>query len=190
MTPKNSSHLLSAPADEPLLTKQVCQKCAFEMTWDGWLKCPRCGGMLPKQPVEVTEKAAEPCRECNGTGRMPPWPGSNGLVDCKLCGFPPAAPPVAEEGAAELEKEQVRWQKAIYELLVKETDCTIDGGGCDSGDPLDFTLSEISQAIGILKEENRYVLNDALTWRNRAISAEEEIRENGRGIDLRRGFER
>lgn len=47
-----------------------------------------------------------------------------------------------------------RWQKAIYDLLrahVPHPD-SIDGGGCDSGDPLDFTLSEISQALEQLKE--------------------------------------
>jgi hypothetical protein len=53
----------------------------------------------------------------------------------------------------ESEKEPGRWQDAIYKLLVEETNDSIDGGGCDSGDPLDFTISEISQAIGILKEE-------------------------------------
>jgi hypothetical protein len=38
--------------------------------------------------------------------------------------------------------------------------------------------------------ENIKLINDASVWRNRAIGAEEEIREGGRGIDLRRGFER
>jgi hypothetical protein len=41
-----------------------------------------------------------------------------------------------------------------------------------------------------LNLENIKLLNDASVWRNRAIGAEEEIREGGRGIDLRRGFER
>ena len=143
---------------------------------------------------EKYDKPAAPpvAQEPNNIGKIyGTWPGDETdqeLLDAlsELRG----RPPVAEEGAAELEKDQARWQKAIYELLVKETGCTIDAGGCDSGDPLDFTLSEISQAIGILKEENRYLLEDALIWRNRAIGAEEELRENGRGIDLRTGFER
>jgi hypothetical protein len=32
--------------------------------------------------------------------------------------------------------------------------------------------------------------NAAQAWMNRALEAEEEIREGGRGIDLRRGFEK
>lgn len=53
----------------------------------------------------------------------------------------------------QLEKEQGRWQDAIYKLLVKECGDSIDGGGCDSGDPLDFTLSEVGQGLGILQEQ-------------------------------------
>jgi hypothetical protein len=48
-------------------------------------------------------------------------------------------------------------QDAIYELCKRvvgpENECLIDGGGCDSGDALDFTLSEIRQAIGFVREE-------------------------------------
>lgn len=53
------------------------------------------------------------------------------------------------------EDEQARWQKAIYDLLCSETnsECNIDGGGCDSGDPLDFTLAEISQALAHFKNK-------------------------------------
>lgn len=52
---------------------------------------------------------------------------------------------------ASTEAECARWQNAIYELCCAKLkdlpDVNIDGKGCDSGDPLDFTLSEISQAI-------------------------------------------
>lgn len=58
---------------------------------------------------------------------------------------------VAEGAREELDAEQGRWQKAIYELCCRETkefpEVNIDGAGCDSGDPLDLTLSEIRQAI-------------------------------------------
>lgn len=53
-----------------------------------------------------------------------------------------------EKKDAELEAEQGRWQDAIYKLvcgLAPEAD--IDGGGCDSGDPLDLTLDEIGQGF-------------------------------------------
>lgn len=61
----------------------------------------------------------------------------------------PAAP-----AQNELDVEIARWQKAIYELLcANATDENgIDGGGEDSGDPLDFTLCEIRQLIGQLKD--------------------------------------
>ena len=55
-------------------------------------------------------------------------------------------------------KEQGRWQQAIYELCRKHAiapDC-IDGGGTDSGDPLDFTLSEIGQVICQLENPQDY----------------------------------
>ena len=45
-----------------------------------------------------------------------------------------------------------RWQLEIYRLCCSivtvdgEEQINIDGGGCDSGDPLDLTLDEISQA--------------------------------------------
>lgn len=54
-------------------------------------------------------------------------------------------------------------------------------------------LAEIQRLTAELsrgREENIKLLNDASIWRNRAIGAEEELREGGRGIDLRRGFER
>lgn len=55
-----------------------------------------------------------------------------------------------------LDKEVRRWQDAIYkvckEAVGPDGDSAIDGGGCDSGDALDFTLTEIGQALAHLKE--------------------------------------
>lgn len=54
--------------------------------------------------------------------------------------------------------EAGRWQDAIYELCKKVCrewnidEGMIDGGGCDSGDPLDLSLSEIKQAIDVVRE--------------------------------------
>ena len=52
-------------------------------------------------------------------------------------------------------EEQARWQKAIYELLLKMTgaDDKIDGACCDSGDPLEFTLTEIGQGLGFFRDQ-------------------------------------
>jgi hypothetical protein len=47
-----------------------------------------------------------------------------------------------------MDEEMGRWQDAIYKLACDlAPDAQIDGGGCDSGDPLDLTLDEISQAF-------------------------------------------
>ena len=53
-------------------------------------------------------------------------------------------------------EEDGRWQQAIYDLIREATgaDTEIDGGGCDSGDPLDFTLDEISQGFNYLKNKH------------------------------------
>lgn len=51
-------------------------------------------------------------------------------------------------------KELRRWQDAIRDLLLEHVPgADIDGGGGDSGDPLDFTLAEISQ--GMVFRENQ-----------------------------------
>jgi hypothetical protein len=46
--------------------------------------------------------------------------------------------------------EHARWQEAVYLELRRNVPRPndIDGGDCDSGDPLDFTLSEITQGFG------------------------------------------
>jgi hypothetical protein len=51
--------------------------------------------------------------------------------------------------------EMARWQSAIYDLLMERVGIpygiTIDGAGSDS-DELDFTLSEIKQALNALED--------------------------------------
>lgn len=59
----------------------------------------------------------------------------------------PADAPGNTAVADAVELEQARWQEAIYDLLTKLSgDNSLDGSGCDSGDPLDVTLTEISLA--------------------------------------------
>lgn len=56
---------------------------------------------------------------------------------------------------AEFQAEQARWQQQIYELLnslLNDPNAQLDGTGCESGDPLDVTLQEITQAFSILEE--------------------------------------
>jgi len=53
-----------------------------------------------------------------------------------------------------VEAEQGRWQNAIDELLVKLTGQNgIDGSGCDSGDPLDLTLTEITLYFNAITDD-------------------------------------
>jgi len=47
-----------------------------------------------------------------------------------------------------MDEELGRWQKAIYDMICdRAPDANIDGGGCDSGNPLDLTLAEIGQGF-------------------------------------------
>jgi len=63
---------------------------------------------------------------------------------------------VAEE-LGPVEAEQKRWQDAIMKIIdataIRYNLGNIDGGGCDSGDPLDFTTSEIHQVINQLADK-------------------------------------
>lgn len=49
-----------------------------------------------------------------------------------------------------IDNELRRWQDGIRDRLISlgVPDSIIDGAGCDSGDPLDFTLAEIDQGVG------------------------------------------
>lgn len=61
-----------------------------------------------------------------------------------------------------INSEQARWQNEIYQQLrLACPKANIDGKGCDSGDPLDFTISEIWQALAHLSDE-RDALKEAL----------------------------
>ena len=53
------------------------------------------------------------------------------------------------------DKELRRWQDAIRDKLIDlgAPDHLIDGAGCDSGDPLDFTLAEVGQGAGYFADE-------------------------------------
>lgn len=54
-----------------------------------------------------------------------------------------------------IDKELRRWQDAIRDKLIDlgASDWKIDGAGCDSGDPLDFTLAEVGQGAGHFIDE-------------------------------------
>jgi hypothetical protein len=68
----------------------------------------------------------------------------------------------AQSVEAAVEAEQARWQTAIYDYLTSICGDSIDGGGCDSGDPLDFTMDEIRQAIGVILDRPAAGPSDAV----------------------------
>lgn len=81
---------------------------------------------------------------------------------------------IAEALAAqpkEHDEEVGRWQQAIYELCSDV--CEVDGKGTDSGDPLDFTLAEIGQAIAHLKDA---LAADKDDWRKVVESLDDAVR--------------
>ena len=53
--------------------------------------------------------------------------------------------------------EQARWQFRIDRIIREQHDIEVDASGEDSGDPLDFTASEISQAIYCAERKVRSV---------------------------------
>lgn len=81
-----------------------------------------------------------------------------------------------------IDAEIKRLQDGIRDYLIKQwriPDNCIDGAGCDSGDPLDFTNAEIGQALSFVtdKHDQRVAeleasvekLREALTSSRRAI---------------------
>jgi hypothetical protein len=77
--------------------------------------------------------------------------------------------------------EAGRWQSAIYKLLISQAGESIDGGGCDSGDPLDFTLAEVSQALAILKDKADASLAENTRLRAHVVELREAL-EKANGI--------
>lgn len=56
------------------------------------------------ETVYIDPRTKEPCRRCDGTGKMPPWPESKGLVPCGVCRAeerPLAYPSVGKQAATE-----------------------------------------------------------------------------------------
>jgi hypothetical protein len=88
------------------------------------------------------------------------------------------------EAEAEIAKEQGRWQDATLttivgcldadDALVGEHRRTIDGAGCDSGDPLDVSIAEIRLGMASYSDalsETRAKLVEAEAEKSRLVSA-------------------
>lgn len=72
----------------------------------------------------------------------------------------------------EADEELRRWQDKIRDVVINRSgapDYKIDGGGCDSGDPLDFTIAEIGQGFNYTDKEAE-TLREALRVAQKAIA--------------------
>lgn len=94
------------------------------------------------------------------------------------------------------DEEIPRWQNAIRKLCIAECGQDVDGTGCESGDPLDVTLTEIALAFNVAKEhrdaqckacptivplndETRWILGRPNFW---CASVAQVLREDGHEI--------
>jgi hypothetical protein len=85
------------PGDSLCKAREVRKQCVCGHTWIGTIQdenCPRCScefgkpqanGPAPRETVWIDPRTGDACKRCGGTGKMPPWPGSNGLVACGVC---------------------------------------------------------------------------------------------------------
>ena len=142
-----------------------------------------------ERPIEVVmgvPKAAHPTDEerfeaIYAAKRAPGWDSHSKYVARWFWLL--AAQSLPPQESAEL-VEITRWQNAIYALLQKAVpDANVDGGGCDSGDPLDFTLSEISQALGYLKSERDFFTAEMMNYRINKMHAGRELADTLAGYD-------
>lgn len=96
--------------------------------------------------------------------------------------FPDLKAALAEKEKAHNE-EMGRWQQEIYKLVMELSgNYEIDGAGCDSGDPLDFTLSEISQGFNFLKDQFAEAQKEINHWQSVVEEYQNMVAELRQGI--------
>lgn len=92
-------------------------------------------------------------------------------AECPDCNFVFNSVALNEGGICQ-SCEQGRWQNEIRNKIIELAKCpdsVIDGAGCDSGDPLDFTLTEITQGFNFVSEQ-------LTAAQQRAEKAEEKLK--------------
>lgn len=88
-----------------------------------------------------------------------------------------------------IEAEQSRWQQAIYKLVCETTGSdVIDGAGCDSGDPLDLSLAEISQGMAHFANHAYDLENELVEYLALEVAGESIPTEDGEWEELRGAF--
>jgi hypothetical protein len=116
--------------------------------------------------IEMRHNTAQPIPDTEGEWRVSTYDESVILATCDArviarCGSPAIAAQVLSDHEAaathedEIDNELRRWQDAIRDKLIDlgAPDHLIDGAGCDSGDPLDFTLAEVGQGVGYFLDQ-------------------------------------
>ena len=109
---------------------------------------------IVKRLLELSDPERSPARSYR---KVP-----HAIVRCDPDGRlkPPTDKPLATWQCSHVEAEQARWQDAISDLyhaaVPEKLRPTIDGSGCDSGDPLDITLEELQQVFNMLKNPQDY----------------------------------
>lgn len=148
-------------------THEFCE-CLMPL---GSKTCHHCKKLV--RPIHRAGEPAErqkPCEFCEGTGKvhasreMALDAGDAQLegvaITCWFCkgdGFTIEASDTPATAEAETDDEVRRFQDGIRDYLIEQwkvPDDRIDGAGCDSGDPLDFTKAEIGQAIAFLSDQH------------------------------------
>lgn len=103
-------------------------------------------------------------REC-----FMPWDSRwNGIVREQTAAREREIDPLESEA---VNNELRRWQDAIRDKMINMgvPDFKVDGAGCDSGDPLDFTLAEVGQGLA-------YFIDQLEATRNKEHSPNEHTR--------------
>jgi hypothetical protein len=95
--------------------------------------------------------------EADYRGKLEVWMAARKVVEdfIRTGRAPVAAEPVLTAQSTE-DDEIRRMQNGVRDhlILLGVPDSRIDGAGCDSGDPLDFTKAEISQAFNFFEDQH------------------------------------
>lgn len=85
---KTNNEGVSMPTSE---APKPCEVCPVPHTENNKPHTGPCSPTLAPEgqradtEVWIDPRTKEPCRRCDGTGKMPPWPHSKGLVVCGVC---------------------------------------------------------------------------------------------------------
>lgn len=117
------------------------------------LPCPFCGGPAHRAPIdEGSDLGAIGCAsDCALAPYLTYDERTEGRAVAAWNRRAPAPSADAAVDAETLDAEQARWQRGIEEVLAKYGPVP-DAGGCDSGDPLDYTLSQLDMFLGVERE--------------------------------------